>query len=220
MSKDIYLIVFAPIYGPSGYARLSRNFILGLDKLGVKIKLMPNRLWEAHKAILPPADEERLKQLEKTVIPDGCTPPKMSIGIAPWFDKDYRGYKIGYTMFEFQNVPEIGKYNWKSRCMAMDEVWVPSQYNYKTFTDNGINNVSVVEPGINIDDYGVDREPLIDRTDNKFRFIAISEYTSRKGWDLLIPAYLAEFNRDDNVTLIVKSYNGSKGVAKSKKIIK
>ena len=90
MSKEIYLIVFAPVYGPSGYAKLSRKFILGLDKLGVRIRLEPNRIWEPHKAILPPDEEKRLNELEKTIIPSDCSPVKLSIGIAPWFDKEYK----------------------------------------------------------------------------------------------------------------------------------
>lgn len=220
MNQEIYLIVFAPVYGPSGYAKLSRKFILGLDKLGVKIKLEPNRIWEPHKAILPPDEEKRLNELENTVIPSCCMPAKLSIGIAPWFDKEYQGYKIGYTMFEFSNVPEIGRYDWKTSCMAMDEIWVPSQYNYRTFIDNGINNVFVIAPGIDVNLFNSNKSPLIDRTDGKFRFLAVGEYNSRKGWDLLIPAYLAEFDRSDDVTLIVKAYNGSKGVVESKRMIK
>jgi hypothetical protein len=220
MNKDIYLIVFAPVYGPSGYAKLSRRFVLGLDKLGIKIKLIPNKLWEPHKAILSHDEEKRLNDLEKTIIPNNYNPIKLNIGIAPWFDKEYKGYKIGYTMFEFSNIPEVGKYNWKSSCLAMNEIWVPSQYNYNTFTNNGINNVIVMPPGIDTEEYCPNKLPLIDRNDKKFRFLALGEYTTRKGWDLLIPAYLDEFNKNDNVTLIIKSYNGSKGIEDSKRIIK
>jgi hypothetical protein len=220
MNKDICLIVFAPVYGPSGYAKLSRDIILGLDALGVKIKLEPNRLWEPNETVLKPSEEERLNELERTVFPMGAKPIKLNIGIAPWFDKEYNGYKIGYTMFEFTNIPNFGKYDWKKNCSAMDEVWVPSQYNYRTFNDNGINNVFVMPPGIDIKDFNPNKEPLIDRKDGKFRFIAVGEYTTRKGWDLLIPAYLSEFDRNDDVTLIIKTYSGSKRNSESKRIVK
>jgi glycosyltransferase involved in cell wall biosynthesis len=217
--RDMYLIVFAPVYGPSGYANLARGFILELDKLGVKIKLEPNKLWEPHEAPLPAGVLRRLKELERTVIPKRCTPPKLSLGIAPWFDKSYPGYKIGYTMFEFSNVPNVGKYDWKTACLQMDEVWTPSTYNLQTFNDNGINNVVVMPPGIYVDQYNSTVEPLIEK-DDRVRFLSVSEYTPRKGFDLLLPAYLAEFTSDDKVSLILKAYNGSKKPAESKRIIK
>lgn len=218
-TKDIYLIVFAPVYGPSGYAKLSRSFILGLDKLGVKIKLEPNRKWEPNETILPSAEESRLRELEKTTIPNGYNAPKLSIGIAPWFDMEYSGYKIGYTMFEFTNIPNIDKYDWKSACSVMDEIWVPSEYNVDTFKNNGIQNVFSVAPGIDIKEFNPNVPPLIAK-DGRVRFLSVGEYTPRKGFDLLIPAYLAEFTNEDNVSLIIKAYNGSKKVSDSKDIIK
>lgn len=218
-TKDIYLIVFAPVYGPSGYAKLSRSFILGLDKLGVKIKLEPNRKWEPNETILPSAEEARLRELERTKIPEGYNAPKLSIGIAPWFDMEYSGYKIGYTMFEFTNIPNIDKYDWKTACSVMDEVWVPSEYNVNTFKANGIQNVYSVAPGVDVNEFNPNVPPLIAK-DGRVRFLAVGEYTPRKGFDLLIPAYLAEFTNEDNVSLIVKAYNGSKRVNDSKDIIK
>jgi len=217
--RDMYLIVFAPVYGPSGYAKLARGFILELDRLGVRIKLEPNKLWEPHEAPLPAGVLRRLNELEKTVIPRGFTPPKLSLGIAPWFDRSYAGYKIGYTMFEFSDVPNVGKYDWKKACLQMDEVWTPSTYNLNTFNDNGINNVVVMQPGVYVDQYHPAIEPLIEK-DDRVRFLSISEYTPRKGFDLLLPAYLAEFSSDDNVSLILKAYNGSKKPTESKRIIK
>lgn len=218
-SKDIYLIVFAPVYGPSGYAKLSRSFVLGLDRLGVRIKLEPNKLWEPHETVLPSAIYSRLKELEQTKIPEGCNPPKLNIGIAPWFDMDYKGYKIGYTMFEFANIPNVGKYDWKLGCSAMDEVWVPSEYNVRTFKENGIQNIFSVVPGIDINEFNPSISPLIAK-DDRIRFLAVGEYTPRKGFDLLIPAYLAEFTSDDKISLIIKAYNGSKRVDESKNVIK
>lgn len=220
MNKEICLIVFAPIYGPSGYAKLSRDIVLGLDKLGVKIKLEPNKLWESNDTVLKPYEEKRLNELERTVLPKSTKVAKLNIGLASWFDKEYKGYKIGYTMFEFDNLPNTGKYNWVKDCNAMDEIWVPSDYNYKSFTNSGVNNVFTMYPGIDTDDFNINKEPLIDRKDGKFRFVAVGEYITRKGWDLLIPAYLAEFDKNDDVTLIIKSYCGSKRLADSKQTIK
>src|SRR4030042_81353 len=218
--RDMYLIVFAPVYGPSGYAKLARGFILELDKLGVKIKLEPNKLWEPHEAPLPDGMVRRLKELEKTIIPKGYNPPKLSLGIAPWFDSSYPGYKIGYTMFEFNNIPNMSKYDWKKSCLEMDEVWTPSNYNLETFNNNGINNVIVIPAGIYVDEYSPTIEPLIEIDDDRVRFLAVGEYTHRKGFDLLLPAYLAEFSSDDNVSLILKVYNGSKKQDESKRIVK
>jgi hypothetical protein len=207
------LIVSAAVYGPSGYAGLSRNLVLGLYKRGINIKLEPN-MYEIHDVVEEP-NLSILQSLEKTVFSNDIFPPKLCIGIAPWFDLKYKGYKVGYTMFEFNNLPSItGKYNWYNYCINMDEIWTPSNYNCKMFKNNGITNSYIMPVGIDTDKFKISK-----KNNEKVTFLSIGEFNYRKGWDILLSAFIDEFNGDDNVKLIIKSFEHDKMESTYKKRI-
>lgn len=197
------LIISAPVYGASGYAELSRNLVLGLHKRGIKIKLEPS-IYEIHDVVEEP-ELSILRLLEKTVFDNDFIPPKLNIGIAPWFDTKYKGYKIGYTMFEFNNLPNIGKYNWYDSCINMNEIWVPSLYNFCTFKKNGIDNVFIYPVGIDLKKFKKTK-----KNKSEFIFLAVGEFNYRKGWEILLNAYIQEFSDTDNVKLIIKSFEHDK----------
>jgi glycosyltransferase involved in cell wall biosynthesis len=204
------LVVKAAVYGPSGYSELSRNLILGLYKRGIDIKLESN-IYEIHDVVEEP-NLSILNSMENKNFPNDIIPPKLSIGIAPWFDTKYKGYKVGYTMFEFDNLPNIGKYNWYDSCINMDEIWVPSTYNYKMLKNNGIQNVNVLPVGIDIGKFKIEknREKLRKIEKKEVVFLSVGEFNYRKGWDILLKSFVEEFNSDDNIKLIIKSFEHDK----------
>ncbi|MCK9442542.1 MAG: glycosyltransferase [Methanothrix sp.] len=197
------LIVSAPVYGASGYAEISRNLVLGLYRKGINIKLEPS-IYEIHDVIEEP-ELSILKSLEKTVFDNSFIPPKLNIGIAPWFDIKYKGYKIGYTMFEFNNLPNIDKYNWYNSCINMNEIWVPSFYNFNTFKENGIDNVFVYPIGIDLKKFKKTK-----KNKEEFVFLSVGEFNYRKGWEILLNSFVQEFDNSDNVKLVIKSFEHDK----------
>jgi hypothetical protein len=197
------LIVSAPVYGASGYAELSRNLVLGLHKRGINIKLEPS-IYEIYDVVEEP-ELSILKSLESTLFDTDIIPPKLNIGIAPWFDIKYKGYKVGYTMFEFDNLPNVGKYNWYQSCINMNEIWVPSTYNYNTFKSNGIKNIYTYPVGIDIKKFKKTKN-----NNKEVTFLAVGEFNNRKGWDILLNSFIEEFNEEDDVKLIIKSFEHDK----------
>src|SRR6201999_4003115 len=92
-------------------------------------------------------------------------------------------------------------------------VWVPSQFNVETFAASGVEREKLVVMPESVDEneFNPDRHeslPLPNRA--KFNFLAIFEWSRRKGWDVLLSAYLREFSADDDVCLYLRTYLFSK----------
>ncbi|XP_010067122.1 uncharacterized protein LOC104454087 [Eucalyptus grandis] len=124
---------------------------------------------------------------------------------------------IGRTMFESDRVnPEHAK-----RCNRMDQVWVPTDFHVGTFVDSGVDPskvVKVVQP-IDVEFFdqakyepldlgsfgnlvlGEEQKGLLGLEKKEFVFLSIFKWEYRKGWDVLLKAYLNEFSRIDGVSL-------------------
>jgi len=114
---------------------------------------------------------------------------------------------VGYTMFETDRIPEP----WVDACNRMDEIWVPCRFNVETFAQSGVarDKLHVIPIGFQPEHYRPERcEPLDSVTRKGFNFLSIFEWTYRKGWDVLIRAYMEEFGEDEDVKLILRSYQG------------
>jgi len=120
----------------------------------------------------------------------------------------YRGiygsaYRIGYVMFETQ---EISKVFINSLNVNTDELWVPSTFNLKNFTEGGYAHPIFVMPlGVDTDRFNSDKvNPLDIGTIGKFVFLSIMGWSERKGVSILAEAYLREFSSNDNTVLYLK----------------
>jgi len=114
---------------------------------------------------------------------------------------------VGYTAFETDSVPS----SWVEPCNRMDEIWVPSIFNLETFSKAGIERekIHVIPHAFDPEKYRPDETtPLVIGKKRGFDFLSIFEWTFRKGWDVLIRAYIEEFSRDEDVRLIIRSYQG------------
>ncbi len=108
------------------------------------------------------------------------------------------------TMFETDRIPP----DWVITCNNMDEIWVPTQFNVETFTAAGVNRnkLFVIPQGIDSDRFSPDVIPR-DWPDKKgFNFLSVFVWQDRKGWDVLLKAYLTKFNIKDDVALILLSF--------------
>lgn len=126
-------------------------------------------------------------------------------------------YVIGRTMFETDRVNA----EHVKRCNRMDEIWVPSEFNRETFIRSGVDPsklVKVVEP-VDVWFFNPGKvKPLAMPATGRifgrqipkhvefvasdcYVFLSIFKWEYRKGWDLLIKAYMREFSAEDNVAL-------------------
>ncbi|TMA78579.1 MAG: glycosyltransferase [Deltaproteobacteria bacterium] len=117
-------------------------------------------------------------------------------------------YYVGSTMFETAGVPA----GWATAANAMDEIWVPSTFNQRTFAASGIfaDKLHVLPLGVDARRFDPARvAPLAIDGRKGFTFLSVFQWTRRKGWDVLLRAYLDAFRADDDVTLVLRTYAGS-----------
>ena len=197
-----HVIWSAPLRDATGYADEARNFVFALDGVGTALRADPIH-WSNWQTSLSDAEAETLDRLEATSVAD---PYIRMEHITPLnFVRDPRAKAtIGRTMFETDGLPA----DWVAKCNELDEIWVPTDFNVRTFSAAGVHpeKLRKVLPAFNTDLYRRDLEPLQLGLDGRFLFLSVFDWIPRKGWDVLLRAYLEEFGADEGVTLVLKAY--------------
>lgn len=140
------------------------------------------------------------------------------INTTPEFYSKLKGPKknIAYTTFETNRIPNL----WVQEInKCMDAVFVTTSWCKEVFTESGVKKpVFSVPPGIFPEDYSK-KGPVkykIDIPDNTFLFYSIFQWTPRKNPEGLLRSYWAEFTRNDNVCLVLKTYANDPGPEQQK----
>ncbi|WP_313802435.1 glycosyltransferase [Cytobacillus sp.] len=199
-----------PVGDIGGYGNVSRNYLRALNLIGLPIQIIYNGPIDQELGkddILLLSNSQMLhwpvKSLDHTPVLIIHGTPESFAGI------NKTGYtkKIGITIFETDRIPE----NWVNLCNDndMDEIWVPTQFNYRTFTESGVNpsKVKVIHYPIDFTQYDQEFAPYpFPEKVKSFRFLYSIAFDYRKGLDLLIPSYCEEFSDKEDVSLIIKIY--------------
>lgn len=201
MAGELPFVVWsAALFNRSGYAEEARNNVLALDLAGVPVGVNP-RYWVGWEKQLREWDATRLEEL--VVIE---TPPDFVHVMhvtPPHFRRHPAAVRhIGRTMWETDGLPP----GWAERCNEMDEVWVPSEFNVQTFSRSGVapEKLQVVPECLQLDLFDPEIAPLELPQASGFTFLAVFTWSWRKGWDVLVRAYVEEFAPDEDVTLFLK----------------
>jgi len=89
-----------------------------------------------------------------------------------------------------------------------DMVVVPSRFTKNTCINSGVRiPVEVIPEGYDPEIYNPNVAPFKLATNKNFKFINLGGAFDRKGHDILIQAYVDEFNASDDVTLILKAFS-------------
>jgi len=193
----------APFFDPSGYGSEARG--LALTLAGHDIDL-------AFKAVgrYSPIFRDQLDTRTRRVLdgalsrkaPEGCI---AVVHFPAYAFQKVRGasYTIGRTMFETDNLPA----DWVARCNAMDEIWVPTDFNLETFRKAGVATRLVKVPGgVDTERFRPGLEPLPIAGARGKLFLSVFEWGYRKGWDVLLRAWAQAFGADEDVTLVLRTY--------------
>lgn len=199
------LIDIGPVFEAVGYAEVNRNILLNLHRRGVNIRLIPKRLGVTSVGLDPREEElfSRMINNSGTMV----NPVSLFVFIGAFFSPTPGSYSIGLTMLESDRIPA----SWVGRCNMMNEIWVPSTFNYHTFTASGMpaEKVRVMHLGVDADRFRPGVPPLYIPGRRGFAFLSVFEWIPRKGYDLLIRAFLEEFRADEDVCLILKVHDNS-----------
>jgi glycosyltransferase involved in cell wall biosynthesis len=103
-------------------------------------------------------------------------------------------------MFETDSLPQ----SWVSSAADYDAVWVPGAFNQQTYTAAGISAEKVRVVHCPPPDHNVWAPGTGTRGESSgeiFQFLSVMRWQYRKGWDLLLPAFLNAFGDDPSVSL-------------------
>lgn len=207
-------------FDSSGYAEASRNYICALAQQSNIELACRTTSFEGWKTDIGPKYKKIIHPLQgKPMQPDvqivHLTPENYKHSIV-------RGVKnIGYTVWETSKLPA----HWVQMCNQMDEIWVPCDWNVKVFKESG------VQPPVKKIPHAFDPECFSGRPierdfsfpTNKFLFYSVFQWSVRKNPEALLQAYFTEFGPDENVCLVLKTFeldNSLTDKAKIKNYIK
>jgi glycosyltransferase involved in cell wall biosynthesis len=197
--KDIRLNFVGSFTDPSGYGQFARNFVKKIYHSKINIS-----------ATICSFDKQNVDIGKDQVLFNQLTnydnkPNIQIINTTPeFYEKLKNPYikSIGFTMFETDGIPNL----WVQECNKMDAIFVPCSHNKEVFLNSGVKvPIYVVSPGIEIPDLKEKKEK------DTYKFYSIFQWTTRKGWDRLLKAYFSEFNEDDDVLLVLKTYRCNTG---------
>jgi glycosyltransferase involved in cell wall biosynthesis len=121
----------------------------------------------------------------------------------PNFDPPASGKWIHIQPWEFGHLPV----DWIAPLRdQVDEIWAPSNYVKRVYERSGIpaEKIEVIPWGIDPDVFHPAAPPLHLPTAKSFKFLFVGGTLRRKGFDILLKAYLEEFTRADDVCLVIK----------------
>jgi glycosyltransferase involved in cell wall biosynthesis len=96
--------------------------------------------------------------------------------------------------------------DYAERLNLFNEVWVPTRHGEQMFKSNGVRcNVIVMPLGVEISRYNSKAKPFNFGNVGSFRFISVFKWGLRKGYDILLKAYMEEFSSEEDVSLILVS---------------
>lgn len=192
------------VYDNSGYADETRGILFGLHRAGIPVQLEPVGTQDISTGILTLEEIEELELMKHRRVDFASGVLFQHLPAHEFNTAMYGGYRVGRTMFETDSIPD----GWRDRCSAMDEIWLPTEFNSRVFAEAGVspNKIKVLPSGVNTSQFRPGLEPLPIAGKHGFNFLSVFEWTHRKGPDVLLRAYLSEFKPDEDVTLMLKTY--------------
>jgi glycosyltransferase involved in cell wall biosynthesis len=192
----------APVYGASGYADENLLALMELARRGVPVQLMAEGQQSDTGKLLPAEMRRRLGTMQRAQVDLSrgifyqCVPGNA-------FSTEIAGLRnIGRTTFETDRIPD----GWAERCSEFDEIWVPSEFNRETFARGGVDErkLRVMPEGIDTELFRPGLAPLGIPERRSFTFLSVFDWQQRKGYDVLLSAWAAEFRADEDVALVLK----------------
>jgi glycosyltransferase involved in cell wall biosynthesis len=203
----------------SGYGNAARSTLRAMLEAGVNVNIKLN----AHDTNHPAFDkywskDDKLNKLITKGAADKTKPDvRLWLQTPNMIDIIEEGVKnICWTLWETSKIVDFSMggndiYNWVHMLNKVDEVWTSCESSKKAFIDSGVvTPIKVVGHPRDWTKYKKVKSSGKFRTegldDDMFKFLAVSQWTPRKGFDELILAYLCEFTKEDKTNLILKTY--------------
>ena len=196
------ILWYAPFLEYTGYAEEARNFVLGLRGRGLPLR--PVMVGDPSPTFIEQASATGEIQALRRAQQQKTGPHPIVVEHLPAHHcarMAGAAYHVVRTMCESDSLPA----EWALRLNTMDEVWVPSAFNVGTFRRGGVTvPVHVVPAGVDTDLFRPGLAPLPIEGLRSTVFLSVFEWSSRKGWDVLLAAWARTFSARDDVTLLLR----------------
>jgi glycosyltransferase involved in cell wall biosynthesis len=189
------IIYKGPFRDAGGYAKMNREIVKSLCSNNINVKI--DEITSASKK--KELDIDYLFKLTDK-INESENNDKFSItGALPQFPNSGKFKKnILFTMMETETIDK----KFIEKCNMFQEVWVPCEWNFKSFKEFGLKrSIKKITLGVDIDLY----KPKEREEREDFIFLSVFGWSLRKGYDILLRAFIRKFKDEDNVKLIIFS---------------
>lgn len=190
------LIEYVGFFNRTGYGQSAAANVLSLadSKYRVRINCL-HRTPEA--AAFDPADYQKLLNMSR--IPENDRAVQVLHCVPQMFHRvPLLQRKMAFATFETFDPPA----DWTVLLNRCDAVICPSEFNREQFLKAGVSKPLFCIPHVlNMDIWKAGKRP----EDGDFRFLFVGTWRRRKGWDILLEAWMAEFSHKDGVRLIIKT---------------
>ncbi len=194
------VLYVAPLKDFSGYADASRNYVRALDLAGMNL-VTRDLTYDGGEYSRSERQTElsSLSAQDIDIIIQQTTPN----------ETEYKEgcFNVNAFCWETDRVPP----EWVSMLNQMDLILVPIEANRIASQECGVvKPIEVVPYSCNLEKYKRPVKPyVLPNADDSFKFLAVCQYSKKKGVDALLKAYFTEFTSKDPVILILKTYMGS-----------
>jgi glycosyltransferase involved in cell wall biosynthesis len=204
------VLLQANVYGGPA-AEETRALALGLVRAGLPVQVVPRDSLQDAKNSLPHSVQAGIEGLTRQRVELARSVLYQAGSPDDWELNYYGRRRVGRAAFGAERLP----CGWSERCNAMDEVWVPSEFQRETFEASGVDGekLRVVHTGFDTETFRPGLEPLGIPCARGFRFLAFADLHPRRGTDVLLSAYMKEFQPDEDVMLLLKVADDKDSVA-------
>lgn len=194
------LHIQAPVYGSSGYAAAAREFCLALAQEPIALSLEPLR-WRSGFDIQE--SRERYQSLRAL---EGPAPPESTLlhwSIASEFQGRQGLFKraLGHSIFETNRLIQ----SFVKGCNRLDGLIVPTAFHQQAFQDSGVKvPIAIIPEGVDCQRFQPQGRRLKAIAKDRFTFLFVAQLSYRKGFDLVLKAFLDLFANQHDVQLVMR----------------
>jgi len=184
----------------TGYSSAAVATMEAMDAAGIQVVPCDFEL-APQKVPLPP----RMVDIEKRAGDLQNVDVTLQITLPHLFAYRAGSLNVGYFFTETESYRGS---NWPKYINLLDRCWVACEQNLKAARDSGVTiPIDIVPIPCDIDWVRAESTNKLNlNIGNKFMFLAVADYSERKGVKNIIKAYLQEFKAADNVVLVLKTY--------------
>lgn len=197
----VQIVWHSNLFDISGYSKATRECVLALHNYGIDVKISPI-YFPVPPIVLAPDLHELYQHLIAKPERKG-----QKVYIYHQLPENWRRRlhpSIGFTYWETSKIHDY----WVNKANQMNAVFLSSLHNIEAFRNSGVRApLFHIRPSLSNVSPSSGQPPEYLRQLPPFRFLSVSQWVGRKGFDILLRAFWEEFSSNDNVALVIKTFD-------------